>query len=237
MPLPPNRTGGSPASGSPVGGRSVERERLFASSPSSPVRRSVSTKPMALGGLHHWLALAGTRVGFFSVFRTCALPPSCVPSLHGHYPLQRYYGRSDSRQPDARTVCPTHPPALAGLPDYYAGTSSHSVSNHRRDDRGSPGCQRIYARPDRLRHSLESSPIHADRIEFTATTRLGSLCYGLVVLVPLLSTPPPATQLRFDTARLFTAQKPTSTAPSQRLLRRTSAVCLKPQRVGGQGRT
>ena len=34
-----------------------------------------------------------------------------------------------------------------------------------------------------------------------------------------------ATQLRSDTARLFTAQKPTSTAPSQRLLRRTSADC------------
>ncbi len=157
---------------------------------------------MALGGLHHCLALAGTRVGFFSVFRTFALPPSCVPSLHGHYPLHRYYGRSDSRQPDARTVCPTHPPALAGLPDYYAGTSDHSVSNHRRDDRGSPGCQRIDARSDRLRHSLEGSPVHTDRIEFTATTCLGSLCYGLVVLVPLLSTPPrgDAVTVRYRTA-------------------------------------
>jgi len=55
-----------------------------------------------------------------------------------------------------------------GLPDYREGTSSHSVSNHRRDDRGSPGCQRIDARPDRLRLSVEDSPIHADRIEFTA---------------------------------------------------------------------
>ena len=69
-------------------------------------------------------------------------------------------------------------------------TSGHSVSNHRRDDRRSSGCQRIYARPDRLRQSLEGSPVHTDRIEFTATTHAGRLCYGLVVLVPVLSTPP-----------------------------------------------
>jgi hypothetical protein len=78
--------------------------------------------------------------------------------------------------------------APAGLPDYREGTSGHSVSNPRRVDRGSPGCQRIDARPDRLRHSPEDSPIHADRIEFTATVRPNRLCYGLVVLVPLLST-------------------------------------------------
>jgi len=40
-------------------------------------------------------------------------------------------GRSDSRRPDARTVCPTHPPALAGLPAWFTHASSHSVSNHR----------------------------------------------------------------------------------------------------------
>src|ERR1019366_6378766 len=98
--------------------------------------------------------------------------------------------------------CHEHRLTPAGLPDYCAGTSGHSVSNHRRDDRGSPGCQRIYARPDRLRHSLEGSPGHTDRIEFTATTRLGSLCYGLVVLVPLLSTPPhgDAVTVRYRTA-------------------------------------
>ena len=64
-----------------------------------------------------------------------------------------------------------------------------SDSNPRRDDRGPPGCQRIDARPDRLRHSLAGSPIHADRIEFTATARTGRLRFGRVVLVPLLSTP------------------------------------------------
>ncbi len=40
------------------------------------------------------------------------------PSLHGRYPLLRYYGRSDSRQPGPWTVCPIGPPAPAGLPDY-----------------------------------------------------------------------------------------------------------------------
>src|SRR6266849_1351368 len=54
------------------------------------------------------------------------------------------------------------------------GTAVHSVSNHRRYDRGSPGCQRIYSRPDRLRRSLADSPIHTDRIEFTATSHPGT---------------------------------------------------------------
>ncbi len=65
------------------------------------------------------------------------------PSLHGRYPLHRYYGRSDSRQPDAWTVCPSCPPALAGLPDYCRRPSDHSVSNHLRVDRGLPGCQQV----------------------------------------------------------------------------------------------
>ena len=73
------------------------------------------------------------------------------------------------------------------------GASDHSVSNHQRNDRGLPGCPaiRLFAyRPlCRLRLSLADSPIHADRIEFTATTHTSRLRYGLVVLVPLLSTP------------------------------------------------
>src|SRR3990172_11068647 len=56
----------------------------------------------------------------------------------------------------------------AGLPDYRGRTAGHSDSNHQRADRGSPGCQRICARPDRLRLSLAGSPSHPHRIEFTA---------------------------------------------------------------------
>jgi hypothetical protein len=60
----------------------------------------------------------------------------------------------------------------------------------------------IHVRHDRLRHSLAGSPGHTDRIEFTATTRLGGLCYGLVVLVPWLATPPlgDAVSVRYRTA-------------------------------------
>jgi len=201
-----------------------------------------------------------------SVFLPFALPLSCVPSLHGRYPLPRYYGRSDSRRAALRLVpksvgqtfgitranctrlipppasphrhsrwfsfpsfCPSHfhlPASLrstvvtrflattdaltptgrffghgghehrlapAGLPDFGPGTADHSVSNHRCYDRGPPGCPAIWLlayRPlCRLRLSLEDSPIHTDRIEFTAAVLLDNLCYGLVVLVPLLSTP------------------------------------------------
>ena len=130
---------------------------------------------------------------FFSVFLSGALPPSCVPWLHGRYPFHSYYGRSDSRRTGARTLgpfCPQHP---AGLPGFLVGASDHSVSNHQRVVRGLPGCPTIrliaYRPLYRLRLSLADSPIHADRIKFTATTHTGRLCYGLVVLVPLLSTP------------------------------------------------
>ena len=81
------------------------------------------------------------------------------------------------------SACPRRVSLITAL-----GTAGHSVSNHLRVDRGSPGCQRVYPRRDRLRLSLADSPTHADRIEFTAAACLVSLCYGLVVLVPLLST-------------------------------------------------
>jgi hypothetical protein len=77
----------------------------------------------------------------------------------------------------------------------------------------------------RLRLSLTGSPNLADRIEFT--------CLSSSRLVmdwsfsPRCSPPRiAATQLRFDTARLFTAQKRTPTVLSTRPLRRTSADIL-----------
>src|SRR5208282_2332896 len=42
---------------------------------------------------------------------------------------------------------------------------------------------------DRLRLSYAGSPTDADRIEFTLPALAGGRCYGLAVLVPLLSTP------------------------------------------------
>ena len=122
----------------------------------------------------------------------CHLP--AYPSLHGRYSLPRYYGRSDSRQPGSRTLGPSHPSAPAGLPGFLVGASGHSVSNHPRVVRGPPGCPAIrlpaYRPRYRLRLSLADSPNHADRIEFTAARHTASLRYGLVVLVPVLSTPP-----------------------------------------------
>lgn len=58
------------------------------------------------------------------------------------------------------------------------------------------------AHRDRLRLSLADSPNLADRIEFTAAAHPGRLCYGLAVLVPLLSTPPlgDAVTVRYHTA-------------------------------------
>jgi hypothetical protein len=41
----------------------------------------------------------------------------------------------------------------------------------------------------RLRLSLADSPTHADQIEFTAAHHSVDLCFGLAILVPLLSTP------------------------------------------------
>ena len=85
------------------------------------------------------------------------------PSLHGRYPLPSYYGRSDSRQPGARTACPSHPPALAGLLGFCPGASDHSISNHQRVVRGLPGGPAIWFatyRPlYRLRLSLAGSSL------------------------------------------------------------------------------
>jgi hypothetical protein len=72
------------------------RSALFARSPRMAVRRSVPAKSIALGEFHHWLALAGTRVGLSSGILSFIRPPSCPPWLHGHYPLRSYYGDSDS---------------------------------------------------------------------------------------------------------------------------------------------
>ena len=46
-----------------------------------------------------------------------------------------------------------------------------------------------FALHDRLRRCSAGSPTDADRIEFTLPALAGGRCYGLAVLVPLLSTP------------------------------------------------
>ena len=94
---------------------------------------------------------------FVSVFLSGALPPSCVPWLHGRYPFLSYYGRSDSHQPGSRTVRPFRPPAPAGLPGYFVGASGHSVSNHQRVVRGLTRLSGDSA--SRLSPALQASPV------------------------------------------------------------------------------
>ncbi len=84
----PNRTGGSPASGFPVG-------RLRWAVPTGPptasdrtVAKRFSAAPTRTASRHY----VGPRE--MAVARPLALP-SYVPSLHGRYPLLRYYERSD----------------------------------------------------------------------------------------------------------------------------------------------
>jgi hypothetical protein len=97
----------------------------------------------------------------------------------------------------------------SGLPDYSTGPADHSVSNHQRDDRGPPGCpaiQLVAYRPlYRLRQSLEGSPVHADRIEFTKAPNpeatVTDWSFSFRCSPPRVAT----TQLRFNTPRLFAA--------------------------------
>ena len=142
-------------------------------------RLSVLTESYALGQFHRWLALSGTLAGWLSGIPSSILPPSCVPSLHGRYPLRRYYGRSDSRPSDAQTLCPTHPPARTGLPDYCRPTSNHSVSNHLRVVRDSPRCDRSFLSPQassfasRLAHSRRPNRVHGGCLPGQPVLRTG----------------------------------------------------------------
>ncbi len=120
----------------------------------------------------------------------------------------------------------------AGLPDYYAGTSGHSVSNHRGRDRRSSGCQRVLPAATGFVTRSKTRPLTPT--ESSSPRRPTRAVCVTDWSFSFRGSPPrlTATQLRFDTTRLFTAQKPTSTAPSQRLLRRTSGDSLSPDFAG-----
>ena len=89
------------------------------------------------------------------------------------------------------------------------------------------------SRRDRLRLALADSPNLADRIEFTATTLSDSLCYGLVVLSPLLSTPHccDAVTVQYRTAlhRTETDSHRSIPSPSQAHERRLAAGLTRAQ--------
>jgi hypothetical protein len=130
-PLPPNRTGGLPASGSPVDGVSERESALFARSP-----RRLSFRPYHpshrrsadSSAAQPLRALAAVR--FRSSGRAAFHLPA-HPSLHGHYSLLRYYGGSDFVSGGSSAFHRHELPASqADLPDYFAESSSRSVSNH-----------------------------------------------------------------------------------------------------------
>jgi hypothetical protein len=149
-----------------------------------------------------------------------AHPLSCVPSLHGHYSLLRYYRRSDSGSGGSsaplsmNSVFVPLPVSLIismSFPSIPSPTIVVSSGN-------APAADGFFP-PLRLRQSSEDSPCHADRIEFTFVTDWP--------FSPRCSPPRiAATQLRLDTSQLFTARMRTFTAPTHRLLRRTDGIPL-----------
>ena len=138
------------------------------------------------------------------MFRFIAHPLSYVPSLHGRYPLHRYYGRSDFR----RTVLsPRFEAEFRALPGrkftaYLSFASNHSVSSHVMCAPERYPCHRRLSVPDtgqrprgcsadfpqgslgsgsRFRVSMARSPVTPHRIEFigeglTAPLRLRTGC-------------------------------------------------------------
>jgi len=120
------------------------------------------------------------------------LPPSCPPWLHGHYPLHRYYGDSDS--------CPAPSSTRTGLLDYGTCACGHSVSNHPMRPRsqaillvpGGLGLRLALHRYQRffgLRSLQAVSSVASGRIEFVSRASSARQLYGLSFRFQLLSTP------------------------------------------------
>ncbi len=110
-----------------------------------------------------------------------------------------------------------------GLPDSLTPTSRHSVFNHQRPVRGSPGCQQVFPAQTDFATSLEGSSTalpteSSSRWGPTMVPHVTDWRFSFHCSPPCVAT----TQLRFDTSRLLTARKGTFTPQSVCLLRRTS---------------
>ena len=119
------------------------------------------------------------------------LPPSCPPSLHGRYPLPRYYGDSDS--------CPAPSSTRTGLLGSRTCTSRHSVSTHPMRPRPpamllAPGrlgprfALLRYRRFFGLRSFLAVSSVASGRIEFVSR-RLGAAVLRTIRSLPVALHP------------------------------------------------
>jgi hypothetical protein len=134
----------------------------------------------------------GTPGRFICCAVSFTLPPSYPPWLHGHYPLHRYYGNSDS--------CPAPSSTRTGLLDYRTGTCGHSVSNHPMRPRfpaillvpGGLGLRFAFCRYRRFFgfRSLQAvSSVASGRIEFVSRASNARQFYGLSFRFQLLPTP------------------------------------------------
>lgn len=191
------------------------------------VQTARSTQPHRARVSSACLGVTATAADLASWFWSIVHPLSCVPSLQGRYPLRRYYRRSDCRRAALRAVLGhEHRLSPTGLPDSCGRTADHSVSNHPRADRGSPGCQWVlptvtgfvFRSQTRPATPTESSSQRLPTPEAWVT----DWSFSFRCSPPRVAT----TQLRFDTARLLAAQERTSTALFSRPLRRTSAKRL-----------
>jgi hypothetical protein len=179
LPLPPNRTGGSPASGSPVGGspqrglmrapgKQREQSRYFDEHqhPLGPERWVNLGLPVCLAsGRHlHWFTLSSFCVT--RIHLPALLHSTPVTELH------RYYERSDSCSlgssglPSMNSVSFSEQVSLI----YARRLPDHSLSNHL-----TPRCRRFLTLPlsstafpcrSRLRLRVAGSSFAPGRIEF-----------------------------------------------------------------------
>src|SRR5262249_48557868 len=95
------------------------QDQLFCVSPACLGNPGIAPRPSTDAG----------RFSRFGCF-TCSL--TCVPWLHGHYPLHGYYGRSDFRPTILRPRGHERPSYPARkFTAYFINPSCHSVSTHR----------------------------------------------------------------------------------------------------------
>src|ERR1017187_6256596 len=180
-----------------------------------------------------------------SLISALGLPTILSPTIGatiGDRPAARRFGSrlSPALQASsfARRLAQEHRLSPEGLPDFGLGSADHSVSNHRCHDRGPPGCPAIWLAPiARFAGFVFRSKTRPSTPTESSSRRLSSETTCVTDWSFSFRCSPPriaATQLRFDTARLFTAQKRTSTALSHCPLRRTSADFRLEKRATGR---
>jgi len=210
-PLPPNRTGGSPASGFPVGG-SLSRGIGF-----SPRPKKVG-QTFGAGQVNcAWLTPPPVSLAALASVLCPLFYPSFfhLPAFLRSTVVTRFFATTDALTPPTRCAdsLPSHPPALAVslivASDFRPFRLQPSVRR--------PGTARLPGvSASGLSPALQASSFPSrlarphDRIEFTAaalwTTCVTDWSFSFRCSPPRIA----ATQLRFDTARFLTAQKRTS---------------------------